>query len=278
MSEPSKAETATNGAPARPLGVVDVSWNISVPEVDVHLVGYGDRLPNDFTLETLAVLQRCKRVFGAPPIHAPEFNVPPMENVLALYESGRTEREAHDDMAEVVLAAAVADPPVALATYGSPMVGTHAAHRVLELARRRGLTVHVTNAVPSFDGIWADFNIDPFFGFEIWDATTFVDLAIEPSTRAHLLLARHVHVAEGAGDETAHRPLRDHLLRFYAAEHEIHVAAARSRTGPHMLGESIETVALRDLGRAHSGTLLVPRAEREPFDFERPAPVDAVAD
>jgi uncharacterized protein YabN with tetrapyrrole methylase and pyrophosphatase domain len=279
MTDPDAADATAKGAPAQPLGVVDVAWNITVPEVDVHLVGYGDRLPNDFTLETLAVLQRCKRVFGAPPIHAPEFNVPPMEHVLELDDSGRRTREAHEHVAEIVLAAAAVDPPVALATYGSPMVGTHAAHRILDLAPQHGLTVHVSNAVPSFDGLWADFNIEPFFGFEIWDATRFVDLAIQPSTQAHLLLAQApgLHAANGPDDETAHRVLRAHLLRFYAEEHEVHVVAARSPTGPHMLGEAAQTVPLRDLGQpgqTHRGALLVPRAQRAPFDFERYAVAD----
>ncbi|GAA1972160.1 hypothetical protein [Amycolatopsis minnesotensis] len=48
--------------------------------------------------------------------------------------------------------------------------------------RRRGLTVHVTNAVSCFDGIWADLTIEPFFGFSVWEATAFVKLGIEPDT------------------------------------------------------------------------------------------------
>jgi len=290
MSETENARTTANGASTRPLGVVDVDWNLVVPEVDIHLVGYGDRLPNDFTLEMLAVLQRCTRVFGAPPIHAPDFKVPAMENLLELYSPARHRDESHEEMAEVVLAAAAADPPVALATYGSPMVGTYVAHRVVELAPQRDLTVHVTNAVPSFDGIWADFNIDPFFGFEIWDATTFVRLGVVPSTRAHLLLSQApmLDVTAGIdldppqlGKSPSASVLRDHLLRFYAPEHEVHFVTTEAGTGPHLLAAGIETIALRDLddlGRRQLGTLLVQRGERLPFDFERSAPAGAAAD
>ena len=64
------------GAPSA-AGLITVPWNLIVPEVDVHLVGCGNRFPNDFTLEMLAVLRRCKRVFGLPPIQAPEFGIPP---------------------------------------------------------------------------------------------------------------------------------------------------------------------------------------------------------
>lgn len=266
----------------RPLGVVEVPWNLVVPEVDVHLVGYGMRLPNDLTLEALAVLQRCKRVFGAPPIYAPEFNVPAMENLLELYSPGKGRIETYNEMAENVLEAAAADPPVAFATYGSPMVGTYAAHRILELAGERELTVHVTNAVSSFDGIFADLNIDPFFGVEIWEATTFLRLGIEPSGRAHLLLpqAPVLGVAEGVDPETLELNasseipvLRDHLLRFYAPEHKVHYVTAASFSGPHLLASGVQSLALGELddpGTSQISTLVVPRAQPARFDFGRP--------
>jgi uncharacterized protein YabN with tetrapyrrole methylase and pyrophosphatase domain len=276
MSQAESATSTANGGSALPLGAIEVPWNLVVPEVDVHVVGYGNRLPNDFTLELLAVLKSCTRIFGAPPIHAPEFGIPPMENLLELCAADGPHGETYEEMVEVVLAAAAADPPVAFATSGSPMVGTHPAHRIVELAAERGLTAHVTNAVPSFDAIWADLNIEPFFGLEIWDATTFVRLEIKPNTRAHLLLAQApmLAVTEGTGPETM-SILRDHLLRFYPREQEVHCVSAEAGVGPRLLATGIETVALGDLdhpGRQHASTLVLPRAERAPFDFERSAP------
>jgi uncharacterized protein YabN with tetrapyrrole methylase and pyrophosphatase domain len=277
MSQAESATSTANGGSALPLGAIEVPWNLVVPEVDIHLVGYGNRLPNDFTLELLAVLKSCKRIFGAPPIHAPEFGIPPMENLLELSAADGPRSETYEEMVEVVLAAAAADPPVAFATSGSPMVGTYATHSILDLAPQRGLTVHVTNAVPSFDGIWADLNIEPFFGLEIWDATTFVRLGIEPNTRAHLLLAQApmLAVTEATGPETM-SILRDHLLRFYPTEQEVHCVTAEAGMGPHLLATGIETVALGDLDypgdRQPASTLVLPRAQRADFDFGRSAP------
>ena len=246
-------------------GAIDVPWNVVVPEVDVHLVGYGDRLPNDFTLETLAVLKRCTRVFGLPPIVATAFGVPPMEDLREHCVPDRAARDAHEAMAEAVLLAAAMDPPVAIATFGSPMVGTYAAHRIVELAPQRGLTFHVTNAVPTFDGVWADLNIDPLVGFEIWDAAAFVADAVAPSTRGHLLL---VDTAQLDAAE-----LREHLLRFYAAEHEAVRLTAGPGVGPRVLGGSAQPIALGRLeAGASAGSLLVPRPAGELFDFERAAP------
>ncbi len=267
-------------------GVIDVPWNLVVPTVDVHLVGYGNRFPNDFTLEMLAVLRRCKRIFAVPPIHAPDFGIPPMESLMHLYGPDKRRTETYAEMLDLVLAAAAADPPVAFATYGSAMVGATVTHRLLAEAQRRGLTTHVTNAVSSFDGIWADFNIEPFYGFEVWEASTFARLGIEPNTRANLLLpqAPVFDVAEGLDPDTMTirasttvAVLRDHLLRFYPPDHMVHYVKSGAGAGPHLVGADIESVPLRDLdhpGRQPLSTLFVPRAAgtgNARLDFDSPA-------
>jgi uncharacterized protein YabN with tetrapyrrole methylase and pyrophosphatase domain len=266
-------------------GEIDVPWNLTIPEVDVHLVGYGMRLPNDFTLETLAVLKHCKRVFGIPPIYAPEFGIPEMENLCLFYDPQQNRKKAYQKWLELVLDAAASDPPVALATYGSAMVGALVTHRILEEAPRRGLTVHVSNAVSSIDGIWADFNIEPFFGFEIWEATAFVKLAIEPNTRTNLMLPQTPLFGVTKGPDVAKSTmevsstvavLRDHLLRFYPSEHEVHFVQTGSGPGPNSIRPSIETLPLTDLdhpGRDLLSTLLVPRlGSHEGLDFQRLTP------
>lgn len=267
-------------------GVVEVPWNLVVPTVDVHVVGCGNRFPNDFTLEMLAVLRRCTRLFGVPPLRAPEFGIPEMESLMHLYGPDKPRLHTYAEMLDIVLDAASTNPPVGFFTYGSAMVGTFVAHRILEVAHSRGLTVHVTNAVSSFDGIWADVNIEPFYGLEIWEASGFVRLGIEPNTRANLLLPQapmfDVTVGIDPDELTMQRSstitdLRDHLLRFYPADHAVHYVKIGSGAGPHLVGPDIETVLLGDLdhpGRQQASTLLVPRLRSHQltrFDFSSPA-------
>jgi uncharacterized protein YabN with tetrapyrrole methylase and pyrophosphatase domain len=265
-------------------GEVDVPWNLIIPEADIHLVGYGMRMPNDFTLEMLAVLKRCKRIFAVPPIHAPDFGIPQMESLLPFYSPDKNRHKTYREMLELILEAAAVDSPVALATYGSAMVGTFVAHRIVEEAPRRGLTVHVTNAVSSFDGIWADLNIEPFYGFDIWEATAFVKLKIRPDPRANLLLpqAPIFGVAKGPDvanltmqTSTALTELRDYLLQFYPPQHQAHFIKTGSGSGPRSVGPVIDTVPLADLDRSalnQGATLLIPRRDdRRELDFEPPA-------
>jgi hypothetical protein len=255
-----------------PTTVLEVPWSLVIPTADTYLVGYGQRVPNDFTLEMLAALQRCKRVFAVPPIHAPAFKIPEMESLLHLYGPDKHRLDTYQEVVSIVLEAAASDPPVAFATYGSVMVGTYPAHRILEEAPRRNLTVHVTNAVSSFDGIWADFNIEPFFGFEIWEATMFLQLGIEPDTRKNVLLPQAPFLGVAKGPDPANwtmQPttimprLREHLLGFYSPDHRVHFIRTGSGVGPRAFDSDVETLSLSELGhpgRDWGSTLLIPRS------------------
>lgn len=265
-----------------PSGRLEVPWHLVVPEADIYLVGYGMRLPNDLTLEALAILKRCKRVFGIPPISAPEFGLPEMEDLFQLYGPDKSRQQTYREWQDLVLDAAAEDGPVALATYGNAMVGALVTHRILETAPTRGLSAHTANSASCLDGLWADLNIEPFYGFEIWEATIFVNLGIEPNTRATLMLPQAPVLGVRTGPDlerstmttsSTMTTLRDQLLRFYPPDHEIHFATTGSGVGPAASRPTIETLRLADLdhpGTQSMGTLVVPRLATPGLDFRRP--------
>jgi hypothetical protein len=218
---------------------IDVPWELNVPVADLYLVGYGMHLPNDLTLETVAILKRCKRLFGLPPINATAFGIPAMESIAV--------PDTPDDEIVTLVLDAAADGPVAFATFGNPMADTPQAHRLVEEAPGRGLTVHVANAVSSLDVIWAKLNIDPFLGCQIWGANDLVLSEAVPDTKTTLLVP----------PAPANRgKLPDYLLRFYPPDHVVHLVAA----GPD--ADSVVTaVCLGELAAAArhaSSTLVVP--------------------
>jgi hypothetical protein len=277
------AADAPAAAPSTARPTTEVPWELNVPIADVYIVGYGLRLPNDFTLEMLAILKRCKRVFGAPPIDAPAFGIPPMEDLGVLCAPDKRRKRTYEEMVARVLDAAAEDGPVAFATYGSAMVGTLPAHRLLERAPGRGLRVHVANAPSSFDGIWTDFNIEPFFGLQIWEATAFVAREVVPDTKANLLLPQAPVYRVMTGPDTASlqiEPSREvsglqaYLGRFYPADHIVHIAMTSMTLGDP-LRSTVTSVRLGELDTVQApvyGTLLVPRLERSNLlDFEGPA-------
>lgn len=292
MTDPAAVEQAPSVTKAR----TEVPWKLVVPEAEVYLVGYGMRMPNDFTLETLAILKECKRVFGGPPIDLSAFGIAEMEDLLAFYDSDKPRLQTYRDIELLILEAAAEDPPVAFATYGSTMFGTYPAHRILDEAPRRGMRVHVCNAVSSLEGIWADCNIEPFFGFEVWEATGFVTLGIEPNTSANLLLPQAPFFEVVGGTDLVTKRitrsstitrLRDYLLRFYPPEHTVHFITTGTGVGHDGFRSRIETVILAELdhpGAGTASTLLVPRLSAfgvtagVQMDFEHPAPASKAAD
>lgn len=266
-------ETVRTDSDPSTVGTVVLPYELVVPIADVYLVGYGMRAPNDFTLETLAVMKQAKRIFGVPPIDASAFGVPRMESLLPLYGPEKKRSKTYREMVDTVLDAAEQEGPVVFATYGSSMVGTLPAHLIVEEAASRGLTVHVSNTVSSFDGIWSQFNIEPFFGFQIWEATAFVTMEVEPDTSANLLLPQaNVYGVKGGPDASNNleiertstvAELRDHLLKFYPPDHEVHHVKAASGSGEGGVNAVVETIMLKDLdqpGRQLVSSLLVPRA------------------
>ncbi len=277
-------DTALSEPAPQPKGAKAVPWELVVPEADLYLVGYGMRMPNDFTLEMLAILKQCKRILGGPPIDLSAFGIPPMEDLLLHYDSTKPRLQTYRDIEALVLEAAAESGPVAFATYGSTMFGTYPAHRLLQEAPRRGLRVYVSNAVSSLEGLWAGCNIEPFFGFEVWEATCLVALEIEPNTRANLVLPQAPIFEIVTGTDQVTRKvtssstiarLRDYLLQFYPSEHPVHFVTTGHGVGAGAFRTNIETVRLEDLdhpGSATASTLLVPR--RSPFGVQAGAQMD----
>ncbi len=235
----------------------------TLPLADIHVVGYGNRLPNDFTLEMLAALRRCRRVFGVPPIHAPGLSLPAMESLMRLYRRGRRHDEIYDEMACTVIDAATRHAPIGFATYGSAMVGMPVCHLILERSQRVGLSAHVSAAPSSLDGVWAALAEDPADGSQMWDATAFLTAAAEPNPRAILLLGQVMLLAlPGSGHSVA--VLREHLLRFYEPDHPVRFVTAEAAVA-YAPRQRVDTFKLRDLagpGREALSMLVVERRVR----------------
>jgi hypothetical protein len=209
---------------------------ILLPDADIYLVGGGMRLPNDLTLEGLAALRRCHRVFGDPAIDLTGYGVPEMVDLGILYRADLEWGETYRAMVDTVLRSAADRSPVAYFTYGSPVVGFPPAHLLLRQEPRHRFHVHVSHAASFLDAIWAELHADPFRGAQIWSAQRFLDNCVEPYLYAPLILAQATAVGirrqpteRQARDLVA---LRDYLLRFYAAGHVVLFVWSDSFAGP----------------------------------------------
>jgi hypothetical protein len=236
---------------------------VDVVDADVYLVGWGHRAPNDLTLETLALLRRVTAVFALPPLEGVDLGVGVVD-LRELATAGRARSDVWDAIAETVVTAATTRPPAAFATFGSAAVGTPVVSRVLEAAAAAGLQVHVSPAVSCLEAMWSAIRFDPFNGVLVCDAAAFLRGGWIPPTAVDMLLtqapALDLTTVPASGEELAAidlAPLRNHLLRFYPAGHEVVFVQVAS----HAVPARVNRLALGELGPSPGdlSTLLVPR-------------------
>lgn len=200
--------------------------NVSVPDAQLYLIGFGHAGPADLTLGALTAMHRSKAMFGLPP---PSFAGHGGEviDLRTEYDARRPRQFAYAAMAARVVDRAVQDPPVAFLTFGSAMVGCAPAFLMMADAARRGVRTAVLGGVSFLEPIWCASGIDPLDGCLIWDTTRFLASDATPPSTAHLVLAQPAvaNIPVGPGehgfDAVDLVPLRDRLLRDFEPGHEV---------------------------------------------------------
>lgn len=215
-----------------------VGRTLEVPDADIYVLGWGLELPAHLTLETLAILDACKRLFGVPAFDASSLGVPQVEDLSHIYGDTSVRRDAYRRMADRVMTAAKSSGPVAFITYGHPCVGSDVTRELVAGASERGLTVHVANAVSSIDALFPLLSIDPFSGLLVCEATTFLNLGLRPDTNIWLVLTQVPAMGiETVVDRTTPPSEPDisalvaRLGEFYPRDHTAAVVRARSYAG-----------------------------------------------
>jgi uncharacterized protein YabN with tetrapyrrole methylase and pyrophosphatase domain len=256
-----------------PDGAVPTVWPF-----DIAIVGAGIVGTHQLTREANEVIRRCKRSFviesGYGVVDYIKTLSPEVTGLGSLYEEGMNRLPTYRRMAAEVVSAAVADPPVCLATYGHPWVYCYPTTLITRAAPLLGLHVEVFPGISSFDTLLVDLGIDiAANGIQMYEATD-------------LLLRRRPLQSDVAcviwqptvvGDPTYRAepydpgqfdPLQQHLLRFYPAEHEVSIVTTKT----HPLTRSIvQPLQLRDLAaelaRAPKvGTLYIPPLDQRPVE------------
>jgi precorrin-6B methylase 1 len=267
-------------------GPVDGSRRLSESETsvrtvwpfDIGIVGTGIVGTHQLTREAEEVIRRCKRTFvidfgyGIPEYL--ESLCPHVTELGLFYERGKGRLPTYRRMAAEVVAAAVADAPVCLATYGHPWVYCYPTTLITQAAPLHGLHVEVFPGISSLDTLLVDLGIDiGFSGVQMYEATD-------------LLLRRRPLQTDAAcviwqptvfGDPTSRRehraaaqfkPLEEYLLLFYPAEHE--AAIVTTKTFP-LTRSVVQRLQLGDLAAelertSQMGTLYIPPLTDRPVE------------
>jgi uncharacterized protein YabN with tetrapyrrole methylase and pyrophosphatase domain len=248
---------------------------------DIGIVGTGIVGAHQLTREAEEVIRRCRRTFVIESGYGiPDYLrtlCPEVVELGPLYEAGRDRLPTYRRMASEVVAAAVSEPPVCLASYGHPWVYCYPTTLITRAAPLLGLHVEVFPGVSSFDTLLVDLGIDiAANGVQMYEATDLL-LRRRPLQNDVTCIIWQPTVV---GDPTYRvapytaeqfRPLQDYLLRFYSADHD--AAIVTNRTYP-LTRSVVQQVELAGLAAAleqapRVGTLYIPPvAERPVVDHE----------
>lgn len=252
----------------------------TVPHVDVYLVGLGIAGIWHLTREAEACLRASRSVFTVDPGFGVQEHIaslgPEVHDLLGEYREGGNRLDTYRRMAARVIEAALDDPPACLAVYGHPTFLVHPSVLIQRAAQPLGLDVYVAAGISSLDTMLVDLNIDAAFnGLQIYDASIAVieDRALDPEVPCLLLQPDAVGSAfftTNASKASRFDRLRDHLLRFYPADHV--VTAVRSSTFAGFEPD-MTSFPLRDLSAKCEelhviGSLHVPPARQPTRDEE----------
>lgn len=244
---------------------------------DIGIVGTGIVGTHQLTREAEEVIRRSKRTFVIDSGYGiPEYLrtlCPEVTELGPLYEPGRNRILTYRKMAAVVVSAAVADPPVCLATYGHPWVYCYPTALITRAGPLLGLHIEVFPGVSSFDTLLVDLGTDIADGIQMYEATdlllrqrplqTDVTCVIWQPT----IVGDPTYPSEPYTDEQF-RPLQDYLLRFYPAAHE--VVLVMTKTFP-LARSVVRRLPLGDLASELEraplvGTLYIPALAPRPVE------------
>lgn len=250
----------------------------SVWPFDIGIVGTGIVGTHQLTREAEEVVRRSKRTFVIDSGYGiPEYLAtlcPVVTELGPLYKPGRNRLPTYRNMAAEVVSAAVADPPVCLATYGHPWVYCYPTTLITRAAPLLGLHVEVFPGVSAFDTLLVDLGTDiAFNGVQMYEATDLLLRRRPLQTDVTCIIWQPTVVGDPTCPADAYtaeqfRPLQDYLLRFYPADHEASLVA--TKTFP-LMRSVVQRLRLGDLamelaGAPGVGTLYIPAVSSRPVE------------
>lgn len=244
---------------------------------DIGIVGTGIVGTHQLTREVEEVVRRCTRTFllesGYGIVEYLETLSPEVTRLAPLYEPGGNRLPTYRKMAAEVVAAAIDDPPVCLATYGHPWVYCYPTTLITRAAPLLGLHVEVFPGISSFDTLLVDLGVDIANGVQMYEATDLL-LRRRPIQNDVTCIVWQPTIF---GDPTyptepfrADRflPLQEYLLQFYPAEHE--ATLVMTKTFP-LTRSTVQPVRVGELATElergpYVGTLYIPALGQRPVE------------
>jgi uncharacterized protein YabN with tetrapyrrole methylase and pyrophosphatase domain len=243
---------------------------------DIGIVGTGIVGAHQMTHEAEEVIRRSHHTFvigsGYGLVEYVESLCPRVTDLSRHYEPGMNRLPTYHRMAADVVSAALAHPPVTLATYGHPWVYCYPTTLITRAAPPLGLHVEVFAGVSALDALLVDLGRDiATNGLQMYEATDLLLRQRPLQNDVDCIIWQPTVVGDPtcpSGPYAARQfePLQRYLCGFYPSTHEVTLVTSKNHP---LMRSRVTSIPLADLvttleGEPGVGTLYVPAvAERD---------------
>jgi len=194
---------------------------------DIFLVGSGVRQADHLTIEAVNALGFCTEIYSLiPQAFIPDRYAEKVHSLRELNRPGITWDDICRQAVDLIWRASLRNPPVAYLAVGNSVVFDSVTAGVLARSRHTDRHVEVIAGISSVDAVMAALEIDYWPGIQVYNANSLMVHHIAPRNDVACLLLQPDFVGTPVRVElqsraAALRPLRDHLLCSYPAEHTV---------------------------------------------------------
>jgi uncharacterized protein YabN with tetrapyrrole methylase and pyrophosphatase domain len=241
------------------------------------VVGTGIQVGTQTTLEATAAIEEAEEVLYLVTDPVAEGWIaklnPRARSLDDLYRADGRRADSYRRIVDAIASSVRAGVDVCVVFYGHPGVFVRPAHDAIRLLRDEGFRATMLPGVSAEDCLFADLGVDPGQGgCHTYEATDFLVHRRAADPTASLILWQlsvlgSLDVATEA-QRSALPFLLEHLLRFYAADHEVVLYEASPYPVVSPIVERIQLSQLPVAAIAAMTTLYVPPAARPERDEE----------
>lgn len=143
--------------------------------MDITIIGLGPGDPCLMTCEARKLLEKAKELYLRTKRHPAVDSLPhhlQLHSFDYLYEKVETFEEIYERIAQEILRLGERPEGVLYAVPGHPLVGEASVHRILALAREKGVPVRIVAGMSFLEPVFSLLRVDPLAGLQIGDAVT----------------------------------------------------------------------------------------------------------
>lgn len=218
---------------------------------DLYLIGIGIRGMEQISVEALAALKRCRKIFHTTDQQRALARI--NRNVVdldAVFWTDDKHQVVYDRVVDLVLDEVEKGPGVASVIYGHPLFFDDIHAELIRHAKKLGLEHVVLPGISSLDTLCIDLNIDYGEGLQVFEAEELVERPFTVNPNLHTLIFQIGEFGMNTLTSTPpfvrgrFKPIQDYLMRFFPADHRIVIAFSDDGDGS---GSSLLKTRLRAL-------------------------------